>query len=115
MSQSNKPKMPGPGHGPGMRPGEKAKNFSGTMKKLVSYMKPYYFQIILILIFAACSTICTIVAPKILGNATTKLAEGIISKYSHTGGIDFDAIGTILLTLLGIYDRCHTEDHLPPA
>ena len=50
MSRSNKPKMPGPGHGPGMRPGEKAKNFSGTMKKLVSYMKPYYFQIILILL-----------------------------------------------------------------
>ena len=103
MSQSNKPKMSGPGHGPGMRPGEKAKNFSGTMKKLVSYMKPYSFQIILILLFAAVSTICTFVAPKILGNATTKLAEGIIAKYTHTGGIDFDAIGTILLTLLGIY------------
>lgn len=103
MSQPGKPKMPGPGHGKGMRPGEKAKNFSGTMKKLVSYMKPYYFQIILILIFAACSTVCTIVAPKILGNATTKLAEGIVAKYTHTGGIDFEAIGKVLLTLLGIY------------
>ena len=103
MSQSSKPKMPGPGHGKGMRPGEKAKNFSGTMKKLVSYMKPYCFQIVMILIFAACSTVCTIVAPKILGNATTKLAEGIVAKYTHAGSIDFDAIGRILLTLLGIY------------
>lgn len=101
-SRKNRPNM---GHGPnrGMVAGEKAKNFSGTMKKLVSYMKPYYVQIVVILIFAIAGTVCTIVSPKILGNATTKLAEGIVAKYSNTGGIDFDAIGSILLKLLFIY------------
>ena len=89
--------------GKGMRPDDKAKNFSGTIRKLVSYMKPYYVQIILILLFAVSSTVCTIIAPKILGNATTKLAEGIMAKYTHTGSIDFAAIGSILITLLIIY------------
>ena len=93
----SKPKMAG------MRPDDKAKNFSGTIRKLVSYMKPYYVQIILILLFAVSSTVCTIIAPKILGNATTKLAEGIMAKYTHTGSIDFAAIGSILITLLIIY------------
>lgn len=104
MSDSKK-NRPGMGHGPnrGMMAGEKAKNFSGTMKKLVSYMRPYYIQIAVILIFAIAGTVCTIVSPKILGNATTKLAEGIVAKYSNTGGIDFDAIGSILLKLLFIY------------
>lgn len=101
-SRKNRPNM---GHGPnrGMVAGEKAKNFSGTMKKLISYMRPYYVQIVVILIFAIAGTVCTIVSPKILGNATTKLAEGIVAKYSNTGGIDFDAIGSILLKLLFIY------------
>lgn len=106
MSESrNTVRRPGPGHGPnkGMRAGEKAKNFSGTMKKLASYMKPYIPQIVLILVFAVASTVCSILAPKVLGNATTKLAEGIAAKYTHTGGIDFEAIGKILLTLGGIY------------
>lgn len=104
MSDSKK-NRPGMGHGPnrGMMAGEKAKNFSGTMKKLVSYMRPYYVQIVVILIFAIAGTVCTIVSPKILGTATTKLAEGIIAKYSNTGSIDFDAIGSILLKLLFIY------------
>lgn len=101
-SRKNRPNM---GHGPnrGMIAGEKAKNFSGTMKKLISYMRPYYVQIVVILIFAIAGTVCTIVSPKILGNATTKLAEGIVAKYSNTGGVDFDAIGSILLKLLFIY------------
>ena len=97
----SKPKMASMGKG--MRPDDKAKNFSGTIRKLVSYMKPYYVQIILILLFAVSSTVCTIIAPKILGNATTKLAEGIMAKYTHTGSIDFAAIGSILITLLIIY------------
>lgn len=101
-TRKNRPSM-GHGRNRGMMPGEKAKNFSGTMKKLVSYMKPYYLQIVIILIFAIAGTVCTIVSPKILGNATTKLAEGIVAKYSNTGGIDFDAIGSILLKLLFIY------------
>ena len=86
-----------------MGPGEKPKNFTGTMKKLVFYMKPYVPQIIIILIFAIAGTVCSIVAPKILGNATTKLAEGIMAKYANKGSIDFDAIGSILLKLLFIY------------
>lgn len=101
-TRKNRPSM-SHGRNKGMMPGEKAKNFSGTMKKLVSYMKPYYLQIVIILIFAIAGTVCTIVSPKILGNATTKLAEGIVAKYSNTGGIDFDAIGSILLKLLFIY------------
>ena len=72
MSESRKNNRPVQGHGPGrgMGPGEKPKNFTGTMKKLVFYMKPYVPQIIIILIFAIAGTVCSIVAPKILGNAT---------------------------------------------
>ena len=105
MSESRKNNRPVQGHGPGrgMGPGEKPKNFTGTMKKLVFYMKPYVPQIIIILIFAIAGTVCSIVAPKILGNATTKLAEGIMAKYANKGSIDFDAIGSILLKLLFIY------------
>lgn len=91
-------------HGPkGMGNVEKAADFTGTMKKLIRYMRPYYAQIILIMIFAVASVVCSIMAPKILGSATTRLAEGIMQRYTHTGDIDFDAIGTILLTLLGVY------------
>ena len=82
---------------------EKAKNFSGTAKRLLHYLKPYWIPIIICLLFAAVSTAFTIIGPKILGNATTTLAEGIVAKYSHTGGIDFDRIFNILLSLTLIY------------
>ncbi len=88
---------------PGMVAGEKANDFGGTVKKLIAYMRPYYLQIIFILIFAAASTIFTIIGPKILGNATTRLVEGLTAKYRNTGSIDFDGIGRILITLLFIY------------
>ena len=87
----------------GMMAGDKAKNFKGTVVKLIRYMKPYYVQILFILFFAIGSTVFSIIGPKILGSATTKLAEGLFAKYSGTGGIDFDAIKKILLTLLTIY------------
>ena len=98
----------GRGRGPGRpRPGmmatDKAKNFKGTVAKLIRYMKPYYLQIILIILFAAASTVFSIVAPRILGSATTTLAQGLAAKYAQTGGIDFGKIGRILLTLLIIY------------
>ena len=66
MRESRKKNRPVQGHGPGrgMGPGEKPKNFTGTMKKLVFYMKPYVPQIIIILIFAIAGTVCSIVAPK---------------------------------------------------
>ena len=82
---------------------EKAKNFSGTAKRLLHYLKPYWIPIIICFTFAAASTCFTIIGPKILGNATTTLAEGIVAKYSHTGGIDFDRIFNILLSLTLIY------------
>lgn len=94
----------GGGHGPrGMMPGEKAKDFKGTMKKLLGYMKRFLPGIILVLVCAAASTIFSIFGPKILGQATTKLFEGLLAMLTGTGGIDFGAIGQILLFLAGLY------------
>jgi len=103
MSERNKKMKTGMRMRPGMMAGEKAKNFKGTIVKLIRYMKPYYVQIFFIIIFAACSTVFNIIGPRILGSATTKLAEGLVAKYTQNGGIDFEAIQTILLRLLSIY------------
>ncbi len=81
---------------------EKAKDFKGTLKKLFAYLKPYYVKFIFIIIFATGST-ALIFGPKILAKATDKLSEGIISKISNTGGIDFGAIAEILIFLGCIY------------
>ncbi len=97
---------PGGGMGPGpggMMPGEKAKDFKGTIKKLINYMSAYKIQIIIALICAIASTVFAIVGPSILGNATTLLFEGIMLMIAGTGGIDFDAIAQILIFLLVIY------------
>ncbi len=99
--RNNAPRR-GPG-GRGMMAGDKAKNFKGTIAKLIRYMRPYYLQIIIIILFAVCSTVFNIIGPKILGSATTTLAEGLVAKYSRTGEIDFVKIGNILKTLLAIY------------
>ena len=99
--------MPGPMGG--MRKGsnrapEKAKDFSGTVKKLIKgYLAPYKIPIIVVLIFAIGSTIFTIVGPKILGNATTEIYNGLISKLSGGAGINFEVIANILITLLILY------------
>ena len=99
--------MPGPMGG--MRKGsnrapEKAKDFSGTVKKLIKgYLAPYKIPIILVLIFAIGSTIFTIVGPKILGNPTTEIYNGLISKLSGGAGINFEVIANILITLLILY------------
>lgn len=82
---------------------EKAKDFQGTLKKLLASMKPYRIQIIIIFIFAIASTIFAIVGPKVLGNATTELFNGLMSKISGGTGINFKKIGYILLTLLILY------------
>ena len=99
---------PGGGHmGPGgmMGGGQKAKNFKGTMRNLFGYMRPYRWSIVAVLFFAIASTIFTIIGPKILGHATTKLFEGIVAKVSHVAGagIDYSYIGRIVLLLLVLY------------
>ena len=82
---------------------QKAKDFKGTLKKLFKSMSRYKVQLIIIFIFAIASTIFSIVGPKILGNATTELFNGIISKLSGGAGIDFDKIASILIFLIILY------------
>jgi ATP-binding cassette subfamily B protein len=84
--------------------GEKARDFKGTMSRLIKVMSPYKGTIIIVFVFAIGSTIFSIVGPKLLGNATTKLFEGIVSQFSGTGpGVDFTYIGQLLLLILGLY------------
>lgn len=87
--------------GPGAT--EKARDFKGTLKKLLKIISEYKILIILAFLFAVGSTIFSIVSPKILGNATTEIYNGIIAKINGTGGIDFSAIRTILLCLAALY------------
>lgn len=93
------------GHGPGgmMMKGEKARDFKGTMKKLINYLSVYKISLITVFIFAAASSLFSIVGPKILGRATTELFNGIIAKIAGTGNIDFDYIGKIMITLIALY------------
>ena len=88
---------------PSMGNGEKAKDFKGTMAKLIRYLKPYYLKLIFVMIFAVGSTIFSIVGPKILAKATDKLSQGIVAKVRNVGGIDFSYIIHILLILLALY------------
>ena len=99
------PRRRGPGRGPGggAAPGEKARDFRGSIGKLVSYLGHYKLPILIVLIMAAGSTVFNVVGPKVLGEATTTLANGLAAKVAGTGGIDFNAIGTILLIVLGLY------------
>lgn len=87
----------------GMMAGEKARDFRGTMAKLVEYLGKYRRLVLIVLIFAVASTAANIAGPKILGNATTRLFEGVMAQLSGTGEIDFDYIGDILLLTLGLY------------
>ena len=94
----------GPG-GPGaMMKGEKARNFKGTMKKLIGYLSPFKLPIVIVFVFAIGSTVFSILGPKILGKATTRLFEGVMAQIAgKAGGIDLVAIGSILLSVLGLY------------
>jgi ATP-binding cassette, subfamily B, multidrug efflux pump len=91
------------------RPVEKPKDFNGTLKRLLGYFRPQKYRLMVVIGAAIISTIFTIVGPKILGLATTKLADGIIAKYQAfarhlpSPGIDFTYIATVLLILLGLY------------
>ncbi|MBK8023271.1 MAG: ABC transporter ATP-binding protein [Chloroflexi bacterium] len=120
MQRSNQQRGPmgpmgGPGRGPGPGPGgpgghgigmkaEKARDFKGTMRKLIQYLREYQLSIFVVLIFAIASTVFSIVGPKILGQATTKLFEGVMGQISGVGeGIDFVFIGNIILLLVVLY------------
>jgi len=96
----------GMGFGPpgmGQGAGEKPKNFKGAMRKLLAHLKPFIPQMILSLVFAAAGTVFVIQGPKIMGEATTVIFNGVVSKMGGTGGVDFDALTRILLTLVGLY------------
>ncbi len=119
---------PGPGrHGGLGQPVEKARDFKGTVKRLVQYMQPQKYRFIAVFILAVASTLFSIIGPKILGQATTKLGEGVLAQYSYytqleaaikaqmpaayinqlrnqpIPGFDFDYIGKVLLLMMGLY------------
>ena len=91
----------GPGHG--MMPGEKPKDFKGTLKKMIGFMGRFKAALVVVLVFAIGSTVFNIVGPKVLSTATTELFNGIVAKIDGSGGINFDAIAQILLFTLGLY------------
>src|SRR6476620_6160130 len=104
----------GPGGGPmrggpmgGMigMPVQKAKDVKGTLRRMLGYLRPYKWQLVLVIALAILSTVFSILGPKIMGQATTKLFEGLIAKMQHVPGasIDFGYIGQILLILIGLY------------
>ena len=115
-TENNKPTIPatpaprrGPmgmgGGGPMalMRRGEKPRDFKGTLNKLIRYLGQYRLLILIIWLVAIASTIFTIVGPKILGKATTKLFEGVMAQIAGTGSVDFTYIGHIILEVLLLY------------
>ena len=93
----------GMGPGRGMVPGEKAKDLKGALGKILRYMGKYKIAVVFVMIIAACSTVFSVLGPKVLGKATTGLAEGLMAKVAGTGGIDFSYIGKVLLFVLGLY------------
>ena len=112
MNRTDAPKRrpggPGPmgggghGHGPG-RIVEKPKDFKGTMRKLLGYVGKHKIAVFFAITLAMCSVLFNIVGPKVLGEVTTKLYEGLVAKVAGTGSVDFDWIGRTLLLLLGLY------------
>ncbi len=109
MSDRPQTRRPGDGpmggqHGPmAMMPGEKARDFAGTLRKLIRALGAYRAAIVVVLSVAAGSTVFAILGPKILGRATTVLFEGVLARIAGTGSIDFATIGRIVLTVLGLY------------
>lgn len=110
MSEQKK-QQPARRHGPmgggpmaGMMSGEKVKDFKGSFKKLLAYLAPFKIRIFIVVLFAAASTVFTIVGPKVLAKATDELAAGLMRIVSGASeGIDFGYIGAILVTLAGLY------------
>lgn len=91
----------GPMHG--SKGPDKAKDFKGTLKKILNYTKKYRIAIIVVMIFAILSTIFSIIGPNILGDVTTEIFNGLVRKVTRQGGMDFDFIKKTLLLLLGLY------------
>lgn len=103
-STSNRPKGPRGPMGGGAPALEKAKDFKGTLKKLIKYISKYKVSLICVIVFAISSAVFSIIGPKILGKATTEIFNGLVGKVTGTtAGIDFEKIAGILLTLLGLY------------
>lgn len=104
MSQNSqqRPKRGPMGHG-GMISIEKAKDFKGSVRKILAYIGNYKLGVAFVMLFAIGSTVFNIVGPKILGKATTALADGLMAKINGTGGIDFDKIGKIIVLVLALY------------
>ena len=100
-SYKQTPRRRGPGGG--MAPAEKAKNFKGSISKLMQYIGRYKIAILAVMIMAASSAVFTVIGPKVLGKATTGLSEGLMKKITGTGGIDFSYIGRILIIVLCLY------------
>lgn len=104
MSENRRGHMGGAmGHGRGMHGGEKAKDFKGSMARILRYMGRYKLRFILMFFFAVAGTIFNIWGPKVLGKATTELFSGLVAKVNGTGGIDFEKIGMILLSVMALY------------
>ena len=101
MSENRGPRRGPMGHG--HMSGEKAKDFKGTMGKLMKYMSAFKVQMLFVVIFAIGGTVFNIIGPKILGKATTEIFNGLVSKVSGGSGMDFEKIATILLTALALY------------
>ena len=103
----NTNKKPAPvkrGHGPGVgAPSEKPKNFSKSMKQIVSYSGNYKYAFVVVILFAIAGTVFQVIGPKVMGRATTVLAEGLMYKIKGTGGIDFTTIGKILVLTASLY------------
>ena len=92
------------GHMAGMMKGDKARDFSGTIRRLLEYLGSYKIGILIVMVFAIASTAFNIAGPKILGKATTELFEGVMALISGTGeGIDFDVIGGFILITGALY------------
>ena len=105
-NEREKVRMQHRGRGPmgrGMQPGEKPKDLKSSLGKLLSYIGNFKAAIIVVMIFAAASTVFNVIGPKTLGKATTALSEGLMAKIQGTGSIDFTYIGQILLFVLGLY------------
>lgn len=91
-------------HGPGVgAPSEKPKNFSKSMKQIVSYSGNYKYAFVVVILFAISGTVFQVIGPKVMGRATTVLAEGLMYKIKGTGNIDFTTIGKILVLTASLY------------
>ena len=103
----NTNKKPAPvkrNHGPGVgAPSEKPKNFSKSMKQIVRYSENYKYAFVVVILFAIAGTVFQVIGPKVMGRATTVLAEGLMYKIKGTGGIDFTTIGKVLVLTASLY------------